>query len=87
MQSQEQAIQSDGVKNVPSSLLISAAYNSQQKKIVVLRNFPIFFLEKTKNPSEFENLSICKILIVRTTGTKNTLLTALRVSVKYVFWY
>ena len=35
MQSQEQAIQSDGVKNVPSSLLISAAYNSQQKKAVL----------------------------------------------------
>ena len=35
MQSQEKAIQSDGVKNVPSSLLISAAYNSQQKKAVL----------------------------------------------------
>ena len=35
MQSQEQAIQSDGVKNVPSSLLISAAYNGQQKKAVL----------------------------------------------------
>ena len=35
MQSQEQAVQSDGVKNIPSSLLISAAYNSQQKKAVL----------------------------------------------------
>ena len=35
MQSQEQAVQSDDVSNIPSSLLISAAYNSQQKKAVL----------------------------------------------------
>ena len=35
MQSQEQAVQSDNVSNIPSSLLISAAYNSQQKKAVL----------------------------------------------------
>ena len=35
MQSQGQAVQSGDVKNIPSSLLISAAYNSQQKKAVL----------------------------------------------------
>ena len=35
MQSQEQSIQSDDVENIPSSLLISAAYNSQKKKAVL----------------------------------------------------
>ena len=35
MQSQEQTVQSDDVLDIPSSLLISAAYNSQQKKAVL----------------------------------------------------
>ena len=35
MQSKEQAVQSNNVSNIPSSLLISAAYNSQQKKAVL----------------------------------------------------
>ena len=35
MQSQEQAVESDNVSDIPSSLLISAAYNSQQKKAVL----------------------------------------------------
>ena len=35
MQPQEQAVQSDDVKNIPSSLLISAAYNSREKKAVL----------------------------------------------------
>jgi len=35
MQSQYQAVESDNVSNIPSSLLISAAYNSQQKKAVL----------------------------------------------------
>ena len=35
MQPQELAVQSDDVENIPSSLLISAAYNSQQKKAVL----------------------------------------------------
>ena len=35
MQSQYQAIESDDVSNIPSSLLISAAYNSREKKAVL----------------------------------------------------
>ena len=35
MQPQELAVQTDDVKNIPSSLLISAAYNSRQKKAVL----------------------------------------------------
>ena len=35
MQSHEQAVQFDDVSNIPSSLLISAAYNSQKKKAVL----------------------------------------------------
>ncbi len=35
MQPQELAVQSDDVKNIPSSLLISAAYNSREKKAVL----------------------------------------------------
>jgi DNA polymerase I len=35
MQSEEQAVQSDNVDNIPSSLLISAAYNSQKRKAVL----------------------------------------------------
>ena len=35
MQSQYQAIESDDVSNIPSSLLISAAYNSKEKKAVL----------------------------------------------------
>jgi DNA polymerase I len=35
MQSQERAVQSDDVSDIPSSLLISAAYNSKQKKAVL----------------------------------------------------
>ena len=35
MQSQEQAVESDNVSDIPSSLLISAAYNRQQKKAVL----------------------------------------------------
>ena len=35
MQSQYQAVESDNVSNIPSSLLISAAYNSKEKKAVL----------------------------------------------------
>ena len=35
MESHEQAVQSDNVNDIPSSLLISATYNSQQKKAVL----------------------------------------------------
>ena len=70
MQSQEQAVQSDNVNDIPSSLLISAAYDSKQKKALLKFYEPksqkiFLWTDKTGHkPVSYTHLTLPTILLV-----------------------